>query len=604
MPLPIEDYAIIGDTHTAALVGRDGSIDWLCLPRFDSGACFAKLLGQDQNGFWRICPKGEVTATRRRYRPGTMVLETEFDTAEGTVRVTDCMPVRERFPEVARLVTGVSGRVEMTMEMVVRFHYGKVVPWVRRLDGMLSLVAGPDALYLWSPVHTHGQDRTTRADFVVSEGQQVPFNLSWNPSHAPPPRPTDARYATEETDKWWSSWSDACTFQGEWRDIVVRSLMTLKALTYAPTGGIVAAVTTSLPEQLGGGRNWDYRYCWLRDATLTLYSLMAAGYKEEAMQWRDWLMRAVAGDPSDLQIMYGPAGERELTESQVDWLCGYEGSLPVRLGNEAAGQLQLDVYGEVMDALHESRRIGVDPGGPAWDLQRVLMDFIESNWRDPDDGIWEVRGGRRQFTHSKMMAWVAMDRAVKGVEEFGLEGPVDKWRKLRQEIHDEVCQKGFNTKVGAFTQFYGSDNLDASILMMAMVGFLPPSDPRVRSTVEAIQARLTHDGFVLRYEPDDKGSVDGLTGTEGAFLACSFWLVDNLALMDRPAEARKLFERLVGLCNDVGLLSEEYDPVARRLVGNFPQAFSHVALINSAYLLSSQGGRPLEVMADAPLDPG
>ncbi|MHB1486091.1 MAG: glycoside hydrolase family 15 protein [Acidimicrobiales bacterium] len=604
MPLPLEDYAIIGDTHTAALVGRDGSIDWLCLPRFDSGACFAKLLGDDDNGYWKLSPKAPVKAVRRRYRERTMVLETEFDTEDGTVMVTDCMPVRERFPEVARLVTGISGRVEMTMELVVRFHYGSIVPWVRRLDGMLSAVAGPDALYFWSPVHTRGKDHTTTAEFAVSEGQQVPFSLAWNPSHSAPPRPTDARYATEETATWWEEWSSTCGYEGQWRQPVVRSLITLKALTYAPTGGIVAAVTTSLPEQLGGARNWDYRYCWLRDATLTLYSLMSAGYKEEAAAWRDWLLRAVAGDPADLQIMYGPGGERRIDESELDWLSGYEGARPVRIGNAAAGQYQLDVYGEVMDALHESRRVGIDPGGPAWDLQRVLMDFIETGWRKPDDGIWEVRGPQRHFTHSKIMAWVAMDRAVKGVEEFGLEGPVEKWRKLRQEIFDEVCDKGFNPKVGAFTQYYGTDQLDASILMMAMVGFLPCSDDRVRSTVEAIERDLTQDGFVLRYRPDKGDNVDGLTGGEGAFLACSFWLVDNLAMLGRHDDARKLFERLVALRNDVGLLSEEYDPVAGRLVGNFPQAFSHVSLVNSAYLLSAQGSRSRMSMAPAVDGPG
>ncbi|MGH9065589.1 MAG: glycoside hydrolase family 15 protein, partial [Acidimicrobiales bacterium] len=594
MAMRIEDYAIIADTHTAALVGRDGCIDWACLPRFDSPACFARLLGDDSHGYWRFAPAGEVTACRRRYRDGTLVLETELDTADGTVRIVDCMPVRERYPEVARLVEGVRGRVAMRMELVVRYDYGSVVPWVRQENGLLSMVAGPDALYLWSPLETHGERMTTVADFSVSEGQVVPFMLAWHPSHLPPPRPTDGRFIIGDTERWWRAWSDRCTYDGEWREAVVRSLLTLKALTYAPTGGIVAAATTSLPETLGGARNWDYRYCWLRDATLTLQALMVAGYHEEAGAWRDWLLRAVAGDPAELQIMYGPAGERRLDEREIDWLPGYEGSRPVRVGNAAAGQYQLDVYGEVMDALHQARVVGMDPDASGWGLQTALVDFLETGWRDPDDGLWEVRGPRRHFTHSKVMAWVALDRAVKSVEEWGLDGPVDKWKATREEIHDEVCTKGWNADRGSFTQYYGSDKLDASLLMIPLVGFLPPTDERVASTVGAIQRDLCEDGFALRYQTDPGGDVDGLSGHEGSFLACSFWLADALALMERRDEARALFERLLALRNDVGLLAEEYDAVAHRQVGNFPQAFSHVGLVNTACNLSHAAG-PAEI---------
>ncbi len=608
----IEDYAVIGDTHTAALVGRDGSIDWLCLPRFDSPACFARLLGNEANGYWRLSPAGPVKACRRRYRENSLVLETELDTDEGTVRLVDCMPLRQRYPEVARMVEGVTGTVPMRMELAVRYDYGSVVPWVRRLDGMTTLVAGPEALCLWSPVKTHGETcgttggqtatgpvdqsggvMATSADFSVSPGQQVPFMLAWYPSHEDLPRPIDGRYIIEDTDRWWRDWSGRCTYQGQWRDAVQRSLITLKALTYAPTGGIVAAATTSLPEALGGVRNWDYRYCWLRDATLTLNALMVAGYDDEAAAWRDWLLRAVAGDPSQLQIMYGPAGERRLDEREVPWLAGYGGAKPVRVGNAASGQYQLDVYGEVMDALNLARQVGIDPGGPAWDLQRVLVEFLETGWREPDDGIWEVRGPRRHFTHSKVMAWVALDRAVRGIEQFGLDGPADKWRALRQEIHDEVCLKGWDAERGTFTQYYGSKALDASLLMIPLVGFLEPHDQRVRGTVEAIEADLCRDGFVLRYDPEAGDDVDGLPGREGAFLACSFWLADNLAMIGRRQDALDLFERLLGLRNDVGLLAEEYDATAGRLVGNFPQAFSHISLVNSARNLSQgprQGG--------------
>ncbi|HXQ59974.1 MAG TPA: glycoside hydrolase family 15 protein [Acidimicrobiales bacterium] len=586
MSQPIEDYGLIGDTHTAALVGRNGSIDWLCLPRFDSGACFARILGDDHHGFWQIAPVGGAPKTTRRYRGDTLVLETEFETPTGVVRLIDCMPIREDHPQVVRLVEGVSGRVDMRMDLAIRFGYGTVIPWVRHVAGLITAIAGPDALTLWTPIDTHGEDLTTVAEFTVKEGDEVPFVLTWFPSHEEAPRPVDARFATEDTEAWWEAWSSTCNFQSPWRGAVMRSLITLKALTYNPTGGIVAAPTTSLPETLGGGRNWDYRYCWLRDATLTLESLMRGGYFEEAMAWRNWLLRAVAGDPADLQIMYGAGGERRLDEWEVDWLPGYENSSPVRIGNAAAGQFQIDVYGEVMSALYVASKVGGNLSEITWDLQRMLIGFLETQWAEPDDGIWEVRGPRRHFTHSKVMAWVAFDRAIKMVEECGEPGPVDHWREIRDTIHEQVCTEGFNTKVGAFTQYYGSDALDASLLMMPMVEFLPATDDRVRSTIEAIERDLTEDGFVLRYRATDAHDVDGLSGHEGAFLACSFWLADCLHLLGRHDDAKALLDRLIGLCNDVGLLAEEYDAVAKRQVGNFPQAFSHVSLVNAAYNLS------------------
>jgi GH15 family glucan-1,4-alpha-glucosidase len=587
MALPIEDYGIIGDLHTAALVGRDGSIDWLCLPRFDSGACFAKLLGDESNGYWKIAPKGAGLAQHRHYRGDTLVLETEFTTDEGTVRIVDCMPIRQQHPEVIRVVEGVMGKVTMVMELVIRFDYGQVVPWVRRLDGLITATAGPDALSLFTPVETQGRDLSTIAEFTVSEGQRRQFSLSWFPANEEPPRPIDATYAVRDTELWWTDWSAQCTYAGEHKDAVMRSLITLKALTYAPTGGIVAAATTSLPETLGGVRNWDYRFCWLRDATLTLESLMRGGYYEEAMDWRNWLLRAAAGDPSQLQIMYGAGGERRLDEWEVDWLPGYENSTPVRIGNAAAGQFQLDVYGELMSALYESCHPANTSDESAWEFQTSLMDFLESGWREPDDGIWEVRGPRRHFTHSKVMAWVAMDRAIKSIEQYHVEGPIDRWRKIRQEIFDQVCNEGFNVDKGSFTQYYGSDNLDASLLMIPLVGFLPAHDARMRGTIEAIERELLQGGFVLRYNTDETAQVDGLAGREGAFLACSFWLSDCLSLLGRDHDARQMLDRLIGLRNDLGLLSEEYDPVAGRLVGNFPQAFSHVSLVNSA---SKHGG--------------
>ena len=594
----IEDYAVIGDLHTAALVGLDGSVDWLCLPHFDSPSCFTRLLGADDHGFWKIAPVGApatLVATRRWYRADTLVLETEFDTPTGTVRITDCMPVRDNHPHLVRTVEGVSGSVDMLMELTVRFDYGEVVPWVTTDDGLSRFTAGPDSIALWHRVELEGKGLSSVANFTVTQHERFPFTLVWYPSHEEPPPPLDSYYAVHLTEAYWSEWAELCCYNGPYKDAVVRSLITLKALTYEPTGGIVAAATTSLPEALGGNRNWDYRFCWLRDATLTLEALMRGGYFTEAMAWRDWLLRAVAGDVSKLQIMYGAAGERRLDEWEADWLPGYENSVPVRIGNAASEQYQLDVYGEVMSALYSSAHSEGVHSRAAWALQTQLIDFIETGWTEPDDGIWEVRGPRRHFTHSKVMAWVAVDRAVRTLEQWPeLEGPLDKWRTLRDDIFNEVCQKGYNEEVGAFTQYYGCNQLDASVLMIPLVGFLPPEDPRVVSTVEAIQRELVDHGFVLRYRTSDDGAVDGLTGREGAFLACSFWLVDCLHMIGREDEAVDLFERLLALRNELGLLSEEYDPYAGRLVGNFPQAFSHVSLINSAFRLG--GSDPLVPM--------
>lgn len=584
----IEDYALIGDCQTAALVSRNGSIDWLCFPRFDSGACFAALLGTPENGRWQIAPAGEVRDIRRRYRDGTLILETEFETDEGAVALIDCMPPRTSSADLIRIVEGRRGRVPMRMELVIRFDYGSIIPWVRRTEEGIRAIAGPDTLYCQIEVEHRGEDLHTVADFTVDEGERIPFDLLWNRTHYPAPPPRNVEKMLQETEQWWREWSDRCTYEGPWKEAVVRSLITLKALTYAPTGGLVAAATTSLPEHLGGVRNWDYRYCWLRDATFTLYALMTGGYIDEARQWREWLINAVAGRPSQLQIMYGVAGERRLTELELDWLSGYEGSVPVRIGNGAFNQHQLDVYGEVMDALHFARRMGLPPDENAWRVQNALLNFLETDWMKPDEGIWEVRGPRRDFTHSKVMAWVAMDRAVKAVEEFGITGPVDKWRKLCSEIHGEVCREGFDADLNSFVQYYGAKHLDASLLMLPLVGFLPADDPRMRGTVDAIEKYLVRDGFVDRYPTIPE--IDGLPPGEGAFLICTFWLADNLALQNRYREARELFERLLELRNDVGLLSEEYDTEHRRLVGNFPQAFSHVGLINTARNLAQRGG--------------
>ncbi len=592
----IEDYALIGDCQTAALVGRDGSIDWLCLPRFDSGACFAALLGTPEQGRWLLAPTSDVKTVRRCYRPGTLVLETAYEVEEGAVAVVDCMPPRTDAPDLLRQVVGLRGRVPMRMQLVIRFDYGSIVPWVRRMDGGIRAIAGPDTLLLRTPVPLRGENLTTVAEFTVAEGERIPFELTWFPSHQAMPGALDVEEVMRQTQTWWEEWSARCTYEGPWRGAVVRSLITLKALTYEHTGGIVAAATTSLPERLGGVRNWDYRYCWLRDATFTLYSMMMGGYTDEARAWREWLLRAVAGKPDQIQIMYGLAGERRLTELELAWLPGYESSAPVRIGNAAHRQLQLDIFGEVMDALHVARREGLPSDDNAWRVQRQLLEHLETIWEEPDEGIWEVRGPRRHFTHSKVMAWVAFDRAVKGVEQLGLDGPVDHWRRIRSVIHDEVCRKGYDAARNTFVQYYGGTELDASLLMLPLVGFLPPTDPRIRGTVEAIERELLQDGFVLRYPT--RREVDGLPPGEGVFLACTFWLADNLALLGRHADARAYFERLLALANDVGLLSEQYDPETKRLVGNFPQAFSHVSLINTACNLRPAPG-PADVRPKA-----
>ncbi len=595
MPLPIEDYALIGNTRTAALVGRNGSIDWLCLPRFDAPACFCALLGTPDHGRWQIAPTEPVRHSRRSYREGTLVLDTEIETESGAVRITDFMPLWEGRYDLVRLVQGLRGRVPMRAEITIRFDYGRSVPWVKRVSGGIVALAGPDALELRSQIPHEGDDYVTRADFEVAAGQSHSFALTYFPSERAPPLPIDPYAACDLTQRWWRDWSGRSTYSGRYASAVERSLITLKALTYAPTGGIVAAPTTSLPECLGGSRNWDYRYCWLRDATFTLYALLIAGYVEEARAWREWLLRAAAGRPQDLQILYGLSGERRLSELELGWLPGYEGSFPVRVGNAAHAQRQLDVYGEVFDALHLVRRTALEPSAQAWELQRVILDFLETAWTEPDNGIWEVRGPQRQFTHSKVMAWVAFDRAVKAVDRFRLEGPKARWEALRDQIHEEVCRRGFNAERRSFVQEYDGQALDASLLMLPLVGFLPIGDERVLGTLDAVARDLTRDGFVMRYLPDQE--VDGLPPGEGAFLPCSFWLVDNLALAGRVQEAERVFDRLVGLCNDVGLISEEYEPASGRLLGNFPQAFTHVALINSARNLT-RGGGPSEHRAE------
>ena len=583
MALPIEDYALIGDSHSSALVGRDGSIDWLCLPRFDSAACFAALLGTPDNGRWLIAPKGAQRATSRAYADRALVLISEWETADGAVRVTDFMPPRTDQPTLIRLVEGVRGKVDMNMELVVRFDYGRLVPWLHRVGGDACAVAGPDAVCLRTDVKTHGRDLKTIAEFSVSEGDFVPFVLSWHPSHEAPREPPHAGGALATTLDWWRDWASQLRYSGTWRDEVSQSLMVLKALTYAPTGGIVAAPTTSLPEQIGGVRNWDYRYCWVRDAAFTLWALNIGGYTTEARQFRDWLLRAAGGDPPKLQVLYGAAGESRLPEFELDWLPGYEGSKPVRIGNAAAAQFQLDVYGETVDTLHLARVMGLEPNPTSWSMERLLVEYVEKVWHDPDEGIWEVRGPRRPFTHSKVLAWTALDRAVKAVDKFGLEGPIDRWRSLRGEIKADILEHAFDAERNTFTQYYGSRELDASVLLIPLVHFLPATDPRMRGTVAAIERELMEDGFVRRYSTSQVD--DGLPPGEGAFLACSFWLVDNYALMGRLEEATELFERLLGLRNDVGLLAEEYDPRLKRLVGNFPQALTHVGLVTSAYNL-------------------
>jgi len=585
MPLRIEDYAVIGDCQTAALVGRDGSIDWLCWPRFDSSACFAALLGGPEHGHWCIRPIDANAKVSRRYRPATLILETQFETASGTATVTDFMPLPADRSHVIRLVTGKRGQVDFCTELVIRFGYGEIVPWVTRVEHrMLRAVAGPDLLVLRAAADLRGENLKTVGEFGVREGETCSFVLTYGPSHLSDPPAADPAKLLRDTEKFWRNWSATCNVEGEWSDAVKRSLITLKALTYAPTGGLVAAATTSLPEQLGGQRNWDYRYCWLRDATLTLLAFMNTGYYEEAAAWRNWLLRAVAGSPDQMQIMYGLAGERRLVEIELPWLPGYEDAAPVRIGNDAHRQLQLDVYGELIDTLHQGRKGGLAPDESGWALQRAILHHLEQAWRRPDHGIWEVRSDPKHFIYSKVMAWVAFDRAVKSAEEFKLAGPVDHWRQLRRRIHDDICRYGFDADLGSFVRSNGTSEVDASLLLLPAVGFLPADDPRIRGTVAMVEQRLMRDGLVRRY--DTVRSDDGLPPGEGVFLACSFWLVDAYVLLGRHDDARALFERLLALRNDLGLLSEEYDPDARRLVGNFPQAFSHLALVNSACNLS------------------
>jgi GH15 family glucan-1,4-alpha-glucosidase len=587
----IEDYGFISDTQTGALVSRDGCVDWLCFPRFDSPACFASLLGEKKNGHWRFFPDEEVTAVRRHYRGETLILETELETKNGAVRLIDFMPPRGKDPDIVRIIEGVRGKVSMQMELIIRFDYGQIVPWVRRRtpsDG-IEAIAGPDGLILRTAVETHGKDLTTVAEFAVTKGDRIPFVLTWFASHKDAPRKIHPEHALHDTEVFWRDWAKQFQSEGKWRDAVVRSLITLKGLTYAPTGGLVAALTTSLPEKIGGVRNWDYRFCWLRDAALILLVLLRAGYREEAKSWREWLLRAIAGSPAQMQTIYGVSGERRLLEYEIPWLSGYENSRPVRVGNAASNQFQLDVYGEVLAAVWQGDQAGIKMTEPDWALMVAIMEFLESHWQEPDEGIWEVRGGRQQFTHSKMMAWLAFDRAIKLVENCHCAAyeHLDRWQKIRDQIHAEVCERGYNPKKKAFTQVYGSDALDASLLTMPLGGFLPVTDERVRGTVEAIERELMHDGFVLRYRPQQTG-VDGLPGDEGVFLPCSFWLADCWHLLGRKKEARELFDRLLDVRNDLGLLAEEYDPRAKRLLGNFPQAFSHVALVSCARILGDE----------------
>jgi GH15 family glucan-1,4-alpha-glucosidase len=587
-PAPLEDYALVGDTHAAALVRRDGSVDWLCVPRFDSDACFAALLGGPEHGRWFLGPATPARWLRRAYRPGSLVLETEHHLEGGVLRVTDFMPLRDEYPHLVRIAQCVEGAVRVRMELSPRFEYGRVRPWIIRREEGLSLVAGPDALLLRAPVplSVHGGD--VRADVALRRGEAAAFVLAWHASYAPAPRALAAAEALEETDRWWGAWAGRCTYDGPWREALIRSLVTIKALIYGPTGGMVAAPTTSLPERIGGVRNWDYRYCWVRDATFTLMALLVAGYTEEARAWRDWLLRAAAGEPGRLQIMYGLAGERRLTEWTVPWLPGYGGSSPVRVGNAASEQQQLDVYGELMDALHHAHLSGLPASRDAWALQRAMLEHLERIWDEPDEGIWEVRSGKHEYVHSKVMAWSAIDRAVRAVEGLGVEGPLERWRALRERIHAEVCARGFDAGRGAFTQTYGSPDLDASLLMIPLVGFLPARDPRVVATIDAIERELVRDGFVVRYRSGE--ADDGLPPGEGVFLPCTAWLADCLALLGRREDATRYLEALLSVRTDLGLLAEEYDPEARRLLGNFPQAFSHVALVNTIRNLAAGGG--------------
>jgi GH15 family glucan-1,4-alpha-glucosidase len=589
MPL-IEDYALIGDLQTAALVSRAGSVDWCCFPRFDSGACFAAMLGGPDNGRWLLAPSSPIRSCTRRYRHDTLILESVYETDEGSIRAIDFMPPRGHAPDIVRIVEGLSGHVPMRAELVIRFDYGHIVPWVRRVDEALVAIAGPDALCLWSPVETRGEDMTTVSEFTLGPGERLSFVLTWFPSHEPLPEGTDPERALSETEDYWLDWAGTLTSTGDYHDAVNGSLIVLKAMTYAPTGGIVAAPTTSIPESLGGSRNWDYRFCWLRDATLTILAMLHAGSYDEAVMWRQWLLRAVAGDPADIQIMYGLGGERRLDERELDWLSGYASSAPVRVGNAASEQLQLDAYGEILDALYQTRLHGAPAEDNTWSLTLMLLEWLEEGWRQEDSGIWEVRGPPRHFTHSKVMAWTAFDRAVRSVAEFGREGPVERWRVLRQEIYDDVLANAWSGRKQAFTQSYGSEELDASVLLMPHVGFMPATDDRFRTTVEAIRRELLVDGLLLRYRAREDGAVDGLPEGEGVFLPCSFWLADALAMQGDIDGARELFERLLDLRNDVGLLSEEYDPRDRRMLGNFPQAFTHLAIINTAFVLNEGRG--------------
>ena len=586
-PAKIEDYGFLSDTQTGALVSREGCVDWLCLPRFDSAACFASLIGEKKNGHWLFTPAEEIEKLKRRYRGDTLIIETEIETKSGAVRLIDFMPPRGENPDIVRIVEGLRGEVPMQMELIIRFEYGLIIPWVRRAHGGLEAIAGPDALILRTPIETRGKDMTTVAEFTVKEGERIPFVLTWFASHQEPPRAIHAEHALRDTEKFWNKWSGRCCYRGPWREAVMRSLITLKGLSYAPTGGLVAAATTSLPEEIGGVRNWDYRYCWLRDATFTLATLMQVGYKDEAQSWRQWLLRAIAGSAAQMQIMYGVHGERRLEEREIPWLSGYENSSPVRIGNAASNQFQLDVFGGVLQAMYQSHVSGLETSESDWRLMVELMRFLESNWEKPDEGIWEVRGGRKQFTHSKMMVWVAFDRAVKLAKacHCAADEHLEKWKTIRDQVHREVCEHGYNKKKKAFTQFYGSDALDASVLMiLPRAGFLPASDERVHGTIEAIEHELMQDGFVLRYRNEEH--VDGLPGREGVFLPCSFWFANALHLIGRTDEAKEMFERVLAVQNDLGLFSEEYDPIAKRQLGNFPQAFTHLALVNSARILA------------------
>jgi GH15 family glucan-1,4-alpha-glucosidase len=591
---------MIGDCHTAALVSKQGSIDWLCFPHFDSAACFAALLGTAANGHWSISPSEPIRSIRRRYREGTLILETEFETESGSVTLIDCMTPRNETPDLLRVVVGTRGQVQMNLELVIRFDYGSVVPWVRRTDHGIAAIAGPDKVSLRTEVPLRGENFKTVATFTVAEGQKVSFDLTWYPSHQSEPLPFNIDKAIQDTEDWWREWSDRCSYHGKWRDAVLRSLITLKALTFLPTGGIAAAPTTSLPELLGGVRNWDYRFCWVRDATLTLHSLLDAGFHDEARDWREWLLRAVAGSPSELNIVYGLRGERRLTELELPWLSGYENSAPVRTGNAAFKQFQLDIFGEVANTLFQCRLSGLEPPKDEGEgVAQSLIQFLQTAWDRPDDGIWEMRGPRRHFVHSKMMAWVAVDRAIRSAEQGWISGDIVRWKTLRTTIHDQVCRQGFDTGLNSFVQYYGSKHLDASLLMMPLVGFLPADDARVIGTVKAIEANLMEGGFIARYTQDP--DVDGMPHGEGKFLACTFWLADNYVLQGRHEDAACIFERLLDIRNDLGLLSEEYDPVAKRLLGNFPQAFSHVGLVNTAFNLNRAFGQP-DVAPEAALD--